>query len=98
MSSRNSKEFEGKKLVCVSKEGLELEETSEEKKVRVDEAKQFEDLCKASRMRSETRWRRSSIRTASPIRHVTIGLVVEHGTHHEGAGSLRPLDVTVHGK
>ncbi|EJD53094.1 heat shock protein 90 [Auricularia subglabra TFB-10046 SS5] len=40
------KEFEGKKLVCVSKEGLELEETEEEKKQREDEEKQFEDLCK----------------------------------------------------
>jgi molecular chaperone HtpG len=40
------KEFDGKKLVCVSKEGLELEETEDEKKAREDEAKQFEDLCK----------------------------------------------------
>ncbi|KAF9227622.1 heat shock protein 90 [Gyrodon lividus] len=39
------KEFEGKKLVCVSKEGLELEETEEEKKVREAEAAQFNDLC-----------------------------------------------------
>ncbi|KAG6376376.1 Hsp90 protein-domain-containing protein [Boletus reticuloceps] len=39
------KEFEGKKLVCVSKEGLELEETDEEKKVREEEATQFSDLC-----------------------------------------------------
>jgi molecular chaperone HtpG len=38
------KEFEGKKLVCVSKEGLELEETEEEKKVREEEAAQFNDL------------------------------------------------------
>ncbi|KAH9952234.1 heat shock protein 90 [Amylocystis lapponica] len=41
------KEFDGKKLICVSKEGLELEETDEEKTQREEEAKQFEDLCKA---------------------------------------------------
>jgi len=41
------KEFEGKKLVCVSKEGLELEETEEEKTAREAEAAQFDDLCKA---------------------------------------------------
>ncbi len=40
------KEFDGKKLICVSKEGLELEETEEEKKEREDEAAQYEDLCK----------------------------------------------------
>ncbi|KAK0197232.1 heat-shock protein 90 [Armillaria mellea] len=40
------KEFDGKKLVCVSKEGLELEETEEEKKQRESEAASFEELCK----------------------------------------------------
>jgi molecular chaperone HtpG len=39
------KEFDGKKLICVSKEGLELEETEDEKKQREDEATQFNDLC-----------------------------------------------------
>ncbi|KAF9647344.1 HSP90-domain-containing protein [Thelephora ganbajun] len=41
------KEFDSKKLVCVSKEGLELEETEEEKKAREAEAAQFDELCKA---------------------------------------------------
>ncbi|KAI0032802.1 Hsp90 protein-domain-containing protein [Vararia minispora EC-137] len=40
------KEFEGKTLASVSKEGLELEETEDEKKAREEEAKSFEDLCK----------------------------------------------------
>jgi len=39
------KEFEGKKLVCVSKEGLELEETEDEKKAREEESAAFSDLC-----------------------------------------------------
>ena len=41
------KEFDNKKLVSVSKEGLELEETEEEKKAREAEAAQFDELCKA---------------------------------------------------
>jgi len=40
------KEFEGKKLISVSKEGLELEETEEEKTEREKEVKEYEDLCK----------------------------------------------------
>ena len=40
------KEFEGKKLICVSKEGLELEETEEEKTQRDKEVADFDELCK----------------------------------------------------
>ena len=41
------KEYEGKNLVCVTKEGLELPEDEDEKK-RFEEAKaEFEGLCKA---------------------------------------------------
>jgi molecular chaperone HtpG len=39
------KEFESKKLVCVSKEGLELEETEEEKKERETLVTSYNDLC-----------------------------------------------------
>lgn len=40
------REFDGKKLVSVSKEGLELEETPEEISAREEEAKKFEGLLK----------------------------------------------------
>eukprot|EP01088_Endostelium_zonatum_P020970 TRINITY_DN79_c0_g1_i1.p1 TRINITY_DN79_c0_g1~~TRINITY_DN79_c0_g1_i1.p1 ORF type:complete len:722 (-),score=228.81 TRINITY_DN79_c0_g1_i1:67-2232(-) len=40
------KEFEGKKLVNVSKEGLDLEQTEEEKKAAEDERKSIENLTK----------------------------------------------------
>jgi len=39
------KEYDSKKLVSVSKEGLEMEETEEEKKARETEAAQFSELC-----------------------------------------------------
>jgi len=40
------KDFEDKKLVCATKEGLELEETEEEKKKKEEEKKSYENLCK----------------------------------------------------
>jgi molecular chaperone HtpG len=40
------KEFEGKKLVSVTKEGLELPEDEEDKKKRESDAEKYENLCK----------------------------------------------------
>eukprot|EP01137_Pigoraptor_chileana_P011498 Opistho-2@62466 len=40
------KEFDGKKLVSVTKEGLELEEDDEDKKKREEQKAAFESLCK----------------------------------------------------
>merc|ERR1712179_827089 len=40
------KEYDGKKLVCVTKEGLELPEDDEEKKKQEEQKAEFEELCK----------------------------------------------------
>jgi molecular chaperone HtpG len=45
-SVQQLKEFDGKKLRSCTKEGLELEETEEEKKQKEEEKAQFEGLCK----------------------------------------------------
>jgi len=40
------KDYDDKKLVCATKEGLELEQTDEEKKAAEEEKAAFESLCK----------------------------------------------------
>merc|ERR1711988_1359394 len=40
------KEYEGKKLVSCTKEGLDLDDTEEEKKAKEEEKARFEPLCK----------------------------------------------------
>ncbi|KAI8384112.1 hsp83-like protein [Blakeslea trispora] len=40
------KEYDNKKLVCITKEGTEIEEDEEEKKAREEEQKEFEGLLK----------------------------------------------------
>merc|ERR1719240_552191 len=45
-ATQQLKEYDGKKLVCCTKEGLEIEETEEEKKAWEETKAAFEDLCK----------------------------------------------------
>jgi len=40
------RDYDGKKLICATKEGLELEMSEEEKRSKEEEAKSFEALCK----------------------------------------------------
>ena len=47
-SIQQLKEYDGKKLVSVTKEGLELPEDDEEKKRREEQKATFEELCKVS--------------------------------------------------
>ncbi|ORY92075.1 heat shock protein 90-1 [Syncephalastrum racemosum] len=46
-STSQLKEYDDKKLVCITKEGVEIEEDEEEKAAREAEEKKFEDLCKS---------------------------------------------------
>merc|ERR1719378_98530 len=57
------KEYDGKKLVCVTKEGLELPEDDEEKKRQEELKAEFEELCKASKRYWTRRWRKSLCQT-----------------------------------
>lgn len=45
-SVQQLKEFEGKNLVCVTKEGLDLPEDEDAKKKREEQVAEFEGLCK----------------------------------------------------
>jgi len=45
-ATQQLKEYDGKKLVCCTKEGLEIDETEEEKKTWEETKASFEDLCK----------------------------------------------------
>jgi len=45
-SVQQLKDYEGKKLICVTKEGLQFEETEEEKKKKEEIKNSFENLCK----------------------------------------------------
>ncbi|KAI9026488.1 hsp83-like protein [Phycomyces nitens] len=46
-STQQLKEYDGKPLVCITKEGVEIEEDEDEKKAREEEEKKCEGLCKA---------------------------------------------------
>ncbi|KAI7848961.1 heat shock protein 90-1 [Circinella umbellata] len=46
-STTQLKEYDDKKLVCITKEGVEIEEDEEEKAAREAEEKVHEDLCKS---------------------------------------------------
>jgi HSP90 family molecular chaperone len=66
------KEFNSKKLICVSKEGLELEETEEEKKQRGDEDRNSTISAAPLRRLLVARSRRSSFPTTSLTRLVSL--------------------------
>jgi len=62
------KEYDGKKLVCATKEGLKLEETEEEKKKMEEVKASYEHLCEVVKVRAT-----APVRFAACSRHCTLG-------------------------
>merc|ERR1712216_1004507 len=94
------KDFDGKKLVNVTKEGLKLEETDDEKKAREELRPRPRACASSSRRLSTTRSRCCGV-GPSGVRAVLPGdgrvrVVGQHGADHEGAGAPGQLDVDLH--
>merc|ERR1712091_575324 len=92
------KEYEGKKLLSATKEGLKMEETEEEKK-ELEEAKAAtEGLCKLMKEVLDDKVDKVVVSTRLAVRprHGRVRLVREHGAHHEGPGAPRLVVVGLH--
>merc|ERR1711939_763571 len=77
------KEYEGKKLISATKDGLKMEETEEEKKEFEEAKAATEGLCKLMK----------EVLDDKVDKVVVSG---QHGAHHEGAGAARLVGVGVH--
>merc|ERR1712107_668011 len=78
------KEFDGKNLVSVTKEGLELPEDEEEKAKTEASKVKYEGLCKVMKDILH--------------RHLSVRLDGQHGEDHEGSGPPRHLNHGLHGR
>lgn len=72
------KEFEGKTLVSVTKEGLELPEDEEEKKKQEEKKTKFENLCKIMKDILEKKVEKVHENSAPVcLRHLVVGCFLE---------------------
>merc|ERR1711871_859967 len=93
------KEYDGKKLISVTKDGLKIDETDDEKK-KFEEAKAAtEGLCTLMKEVLDEKVEKVQVsdRLARVPRDGRVRLVRQHGAHHEGAGAARLVHVLVHG-
>merc|ERR1712164_146832 len=94
------KEYDGKKLKSVTKEGLDLD-TEEEKKKTEELKAEYEPLQAhqggARRQGREGAGRHPHRRVPGCPRDLGARLVGEHGAHHEGPGPPRQLHELLHG-
>merc|ERR1712119_73979 len=97
------KEYEGKNLVSITKEGLELPEDEEEKK-KFEEAKaKFVNLCTVMKEILDKKSRKGiGIKPSRAIsmlhRNIAVRMVCKHGKDHEGSGFERFQHHGIHGR
>merc|ERR1712018_722925 len=96
------KEFDGKNLVSVTKEGLELPEDEEEKKKMEEDKTKYEALCKVMKDILDKKSRKGrciqQIGQLSMLYcYLSIWLDRQHGKNYEGSGSSRHLHHGIHG-
>merc|ERR1712065_49250 len=92
------KEYDGKKLVCCTKEGLQLDQTEEEKASFEETKAKFENLCRTMKDVLGDRVEKVVVSDQLVVHfsHRRIRLVRKHGKNHEGASLERQLHVRVH--
>ena len=110
------REYDGKNLVSVTKEGLELPEDEEEKKKFEETKSKFQSLCDVMKVTHlcfawlftklnfvehswQEGWEGRRLQPHGLITmlycHLSIRLVRQHGTYHEGTGTQGYLDYGV---
>merc|ERR1739848_863199 len=94
------KEYDGKKLLCATKEGLKFGETDDEKKAFEEAKAATEGLCKLMKEVLDDKVDKvivsNRVRLSVRPRHGRVRVVREHGAHHEGAGAPRLEPELVH--
>lgn len=95
------KDYEEKKLKSVTKEGLDMDETEDEKKFREEEKAKFEPLCKLMKDilgdKVEKVVRIKNWRIPMCIGYFRIWMVSKHGENNESISSQRFIHFKLHG-
>merc|ERR1712130_96894 len=88
--------FDGKNLVSVTKEGLELPEDEEEKAKTEANKVKYEGLCKVMKDILDKKVQQVGF-FAMLHRHLSVWMDGEHGENHESSGPQRHLYHGLHG-